>query len=508
MKVVTSQEMAKIDNLTIEKYGIPPFVLMERAALSVSNHVIKECPDNLIILAGPGNNGGDGVAVGRILSSKIKDIKIFQIFSDEKLSSECKFQIEIAKKFKVSILKGYPTKKDLQETQVIVDALFGTGLTRNIEGELVDFIKLLNSLYRNVIAIDIPSGISSDSGEVLGEAIKAKKTISFGLPKRGHILYPGKGYVGELIVEDIGFPEELTESEDLRVNLVTKNFARKIIPERPAYSHKGKYGHVLVVAGSVGKTGAALMTAKSALRTGSGLVTLAIPAALKVVFQSNVLEEMILPLQCNTKTLSKESAEQIISFVNEKADSVAFGPGVGINEDTEEILKNLLMNCSVPIVIDADGITLLSKEKEILRNAKAKTVITPHPGELSRLIGISVKDIEKQRIDIAMDVAKELNTIVVLKGVPTVISDGEQVFVNTTGNPGMSTGGSGDVLTGMISSLIGQGVDVFYASILGVYLHGLSGDIGASGKGYHGLIARDIIENIPFAIKETLNEMD
>jgi len=508
MKVVKSEEMVKIDNLTIEKYGIPSLVLMERASLSVSNHVLKECPDSLIILAGPGNNGGDGVAVGRILSDKIGDIKIFQIFPDEKLSSECKTQIEIAKKFKLSILKRYPTKRELQETGLIIDALFGTGLKRNIEGELADFIKLLNSFNKNVIAIDIPSGISSDSGEVLGEAIKAKKTITFGLPKMGHILYPGKDYVGELIVEDIGFPKELTESEELRVNLITRGFARRIIPERPAYSHKGKYGHVLIIAGSVGKTGAALMTAKSALRTGSGLVTLAIPAALKVVFQSNVLEEMILPLPCNTKTLSKEATEQIISFINEKADSVAFGPGVGINEDTEEILKNLLMNCSVPIVIDADGITLLSKKKEILREAKAKTVITPHPGEMSRLIGISIRDIEKQRIDIAMDIAKELNTVVVLKGVPTVISDGEQVFVNTTGNPGMATGGSGDVLTGMISSLIGQGMDVFYASVLGVYLHGLSGDIGALKKGYHGLIARDIIENIPFAIKETLNEMD
>jgi len=185
MKVVKSQEMAKIDNLTIEKYGIPSIVLMERAALSVSNHVIKECPDSLIILAGPGNNGGDGVAVGRILSSKIKDIKIFQIFPDEKLSSECKIQIEIAKKFKVSILKGYPTKRELQETQVIVDALFGTGLTRNIEGELVEFIRVLNSLKKNVIAIDIPSGISSDSGEVLGEAIKAKKNNNLWSSKKG-----------------------------------------------------------------------------------------------------------------------------------------------------------------------------------------------------------------------------------------------------------------------------------------------------------------------------------
>lgn len=506
MKVLTAKEMAEIDSLTIEKYGIPSLVLMERAALSVAKHVTAK---NLIILAGPGNNGGDGVAVGRILKNKNLNIKIFQLFTNEKLSNDCKKQLEIAEKYGVPILNRYPTEKELLEAEVIVDAIFGTGLKKKIEGDLAKLVNLVNSLSRTVVAVDIPSGVSSDSGEVLGTAVKAAITVTFGVPKRGHILFPGRDFVGKLFVEDIGFPKELTESEKLKVSLITKDFVRSLIPLKPLYSHKGTYGHVLVIAGSVGKTGAALMCAKSTLRTGSGLVTMAVPSSLKEVFQSRILEEMILPLPCNTQTLSKDAIKKIDEFINEKADVLAFGPGVGVNNDTEEILKFLLTHCHVPIVIDADGITLLSYIKDLLKNAKAKTVITPHPGELSRLIGVPVREIENNRIDIAQNVAKELNTIVVLKGVPTIISEPEgTTFINTTGNPGMATGGTGDVLTGIIASLIGQNLSPFYSSVLGVYIHGLSGDLAAKYRGNHGLIAGDLIDNLPQAIKELTDEMD
>ncbi|MCX8034585.1 MAG: NAD(P)H-hydrate dehydratase [Thermodesulfovibrio sp.] len=507
MKVLTSEEMAKIDSLTIEKYGIPSLVLMEKAALSVSKHLIDLGVNKLIILAGPGNNGGDGIAVGRIL--KNIDTKIYQLFSDDKLSNDCKLQIGIAEKFKIPIFKRYPTEKELSEADVILDAIFGTGLKRKIEGKLEKLVNLLNSLKKTVIAVDIPSGISSDTGEILGCAIKANSTVTFGLPKRGHFLFPGRDYTGKLCIEDIGFPEELTESEELKVSLISRKFVCSLIPSRPLYSHKGTYGHVLVIAGSVGKTGAAFMCAKSALRAGSGLVTMAMPSVLNVVFHSKVLEEMILPLPSNKKTLSKRAIDEIAEFINEKADVVAFGPGVGINEDTEEILKFLITNCPRPLVIDADGITLLVKNIKLLKKNKAETIITPHPGELSRMINLSVKEIERNRIEIAQKVANEMNTTIVLKGVPTIISDPlGNTFINTTGNPGMATGGSGDVLTGIISSFIGQGLNAFHASVLGVYIHGLSGDIASKYKGYHGLIAGDLIEHIPQAIKEITDEMD
>jgi NAD(P)H-hydrate epimerase len=509
MKVVTALEMAEIDRLTIEEYGIPSLLLMERAALGVCKHIINSDVKNIIILAGPGNNGGDGVAVGRILKNKSFNVKIFQPFSEEKLSANCKIQIEIAKKYGVAIFNRYPTESELSHATLLVDALFGTGLKKIIDGDLAKLINLINSLNKTVIAVDIPSGVSADNGEILGYAIKATLTVTFGLPKRGHILFPGREFVGKLIVEDIGFPSELTKSEKLKVSLIEKDLVHSLIPKRHLYSHKGNYGHVLVIAGSVGKTGAALMCGKSALRAGAGLVTMAVPAALKIIFQSKVLEEMVLPLPCTTQTLSKEAIKGIEKFIYEQADVVAFGPGVGVNEDTEEILKFLLLNSPCPIVIDADGITLLVNNIKLLEKAKTETVITPHPGELSRLIKLPVKEIEKDRIDITQKVAKDLNTVVVLKGVPTVISNPlGNTFINTTGNPGMATGGAGDVLTGIIASFIGQGLKALDASIVGVYVHGLSGDIASKKKGYHGLIAGDLIDNIPSAIKELTDEMD
>ncbi len=511
MRVVTSTEMAEIDSLTINKYGIPSLVLMERAALGVVKHVLKLNPKKTIVLAGPGNNGGDGVAVARILKSAVDveeriDVKVFQLFPEDKLSEDCKAQLKIAKNFGVEVIEGFPSESDIAQADLVVDAIFGTGLKRELEGRIAELINTVNSLSKTVIAVDIPSGISSDTGEILGTALRATVTVTFGLPKRGQFLFPGRDFIGRLFVEDIGFPHELLDSAKIKVKLIDEKLARSLIPSRPIYSHKGTYGHILVVAGSVGKTGAAMMTAKSSLRAGSGLVTMAVPACLKVVFQAKVLEEMLLPLPCNTQTLSKQAIPEIKEFLNEKADVVAFGPGVGVNEDTEEILKFLLNESPCPVVIDADGITLLSKNPEILKNAKPKTVITPHPGEMSRIIKISVKEIEKRRIEIAQSVAKEFNTVVVLKGVPTVVasSDGK-AFLNTTGNPGMATGGSGDVLTGIIASFIGQGLDVFHASVLGVYVHGLSGDIASCEKGYHGLVAGDIIESLPKALLK-LNE--
>lgn len=503
MKIVTSQQMAEIDRLTIEQYGIASLVLMERAALAVSKYVMQTNASNVVILAGPGNNGGDGIATGRILKDKLKNLRIFLLFPEDKLSQDCKKQLEIAKKFGLNIFQRYPEERELTEADLIVDAVFGTGLKRAIDGELANLIEKINSLDKPVLAVDIPSGVSSDTGELLGVALKASITVSFGLPKIGHVLYPGAYYTGKLIIEDIGFPRELTESENLKLSLITKSFASSLVPPRPAYSHKGRYGHVLVIAGSVGKTGAAFMTAKSALRAGSGLVTMAVPATLKMVFQSKVLEEMILPLPCTMQTLSRQALPELMSFINERADVIAFGPGVGVNEDIEEILKELIEKISCPIVIDADGITVLAKIKDVVKNSRSDIVITPHPGELSRLTGVSVREIEKQRIEIAQEVAAKLNLTVVLKGVPTVVSNPQGItFLNTTGNPGMATGGSGDVLTGIVASLIGQGLSSFYASVLGVYLHGLAGDIAAKTRGTHGLIAGDIIEAIPQAFLE------
>jgi hydroxyethylthiazole kinase-like uncharacterized protein yjeF len=532
MKVVTAEEMRKIDMETIEGFGIPSVVLMERAGLAVSSK-IKELVSRkrVIVVSGSGNNGGDGLAVARNLHNEGWDVKVFLAARPEDLKRDALIQYKAAVKFGVDIkpikelLTNYSSL--IARHSIIVDAILGTGLSKNVSGMLSDVIKLINKLKRPVFSVDIPSGISSDNGQVLGEAVKAEYTVTFGLPKRGHLLYPGAEYSGKLFIEDIGFPKELLRSEKCNVELLEKNAVSALIHERHSYSHKGDYGHVLVVAGSRGKTGALLMAARACLRTGAGLVTIGIPESLADVFQSRVTEEMTLILpDKGDGTLSEKASNKILDFLNKTADLLAIGPGIGVSKETKKLIKILIKNSLAPVVIDADGINSIEGEVEVFSKAKAPIILTPHPGEMARLLsqksevrsqksetnpptppfakggqgGITIQDIEKDRINIATSFAKETGTYLVLKGVPTIIAipDGK-AFINSTGNPGMATGGTGDILTGMISGFLSQTMNPLLACILGVYMHGLAGDIAASEKGQHTMIATDIIDKIAAA---------
>lgn len=506
MKVVTASEMKEIDRKTIEDFGIPSQTLMERAGLSVAER-IKEAfkPEGkVIVLSGTGNNGGDGIVAGRELYNSGWNVLVIILSSSkDKLSPNCLYEYEIAKKFKVPM--EFRTKINVKDTHsaVVIDAIFGTGLSKPIRGEIANVIDFLNTSGSPVVSVDMPSGVSSDTGEVKGVGVKASITVTFGLPKRGHFLYPGRDLTGKLYIEDIGFPEELINSSSLKCQTIEMEDIS--IPERPMYSHKGIYGHVLIVSGSKGKTGAALMTAKSCLRTGAGLVTIALPESLMNVIQARVLEEMTLSLPETNGTLSIKSLPAILRFLDEKADVLAIGPGIGVSENTKRLVEGLLLECKKPMVIDADGINVLNKD--ILKKAKAPLILTPHPGEMSRLSGISVSEIERDRINTAVSFMKDITSkeeaVLVLKGVPTVIAGiagkDSRVFINTKGNPGMAKAGSGDVLTGMIAGLMGQRLSLIESAITGVYLHGLAGDISAEKKGYHSLIASDIIDAIPEA---------
>lgn len=520
MKVVTADEMRSIDTKTIEEYGIPSHVLMERAGLAVTLK-IKEIfnPRKVIVIAGSGNNGGDGLVVARHLYNEGWDVRVFLTNKPEELKGDAYLQYKIISRLG---LKTYSLKELISDRSsllahdaIVVDALLGTGLSKDITGTLADIVNFINKSNAKVISIDIPSGISSDTGQIMGVAIEADYTVTFGLPKRGHLLHPGAKYTGKLIVEDIGFPKELLESDKLNVELIMKEDISPLVPPRPRYSHKGNYGHVLIVAGSKGKTGAALMAAKACLRSGAGLVTLGIPESLSNVFQSRVTEEMTLSLpDRGDGTLSQEAVKIIIDFLNNKATTLAIGPGIGVSPDTKKILKNLIRNSNVPMVIDADGINSLKGERAVLSKANSPIILTPHPGEMARLlykrgrgkILINVQDIEKERIDIALSFSEETGVYLVLKGVPTVIAEPNgKVYINSTGNPGMASAGTGDVLTGMISGFLSQGLLPVHASILGVYMHGFAGDIVASEKGEHSLIASDIINTIPFAFKSLIH---
>lgn len=529
MKVVTAEEMRKIDRKTIEEYRIPGSVLMERAGSAVASK-IKEVfgkskkqsalggakrkgnsHPGVIVIAGGGNNGGDGLVVARKLHNEGWAVKVFLTSEPEYLKGDALLQYKTAVKSGVKIypINAFLTSHFSLSTShfVIVDAVLGTGLSKNVIGVLSKVISLINKLDVPVISVDIPSGISSDNGQIMGEAVRADYTVTFGLPKRGHFLYPGAEYTGKLFIEDIGFPKELLRSETLNVELLEKNEVSNLIPKRQKYSHKGNYGHVLVVAGSRGKTGAALMAAKACLRSGAGLVTIGIPASLIDIFQSCVIEEMTLSLpDKGDGTLSEKASNMILDFLNEKADILAIGPGIGVSSDTQKLIKILIKNSTKPLVIDADGINALEGTKNILKEAKIPIILTPHPGEMARLLvplsSLSElrNKIEQDRINTALSFTKETGTYLVLKGVPTIIAgpDG-RAFINPTGNPGMATAGTGDVLTGMISGFLGQGLNPLEASILGVYMHGLAGDIAADEKGEYSLIATDIIDKIPAA---------
>lgn len=532
MKVVTAKEMQEIDRKTIRKIGVPGKVLMERAGAAVAAKV-RELFERkkTIVIAGGGNNGGDGLVAAKEMFNAGWNVKVLLVTKEDRMSPDCLFQLKIARRMGVPLeFRTSITMKDVHGA-VVVDAMLGTGLNKDMEGPMAKVITFLNNSGLPVISVDIPSGISSDSGKVMGVAVNAAFTVTFGLPKRGHFLHPGADHTGRLFVENIGFPDELLTSQDLNVELPEKEILAHLIPERPGYSHKGDYGHVLVVAGSRGKTGAAFMTGRACLRAGAGLVTMGVPESLMDVFQGRVTEEMTLPLpDRGDGTLSAKAGDTILRFSSEKADVICIGPGIGVSDDTRKMMAGIVSSSRTPMVIDADGINALSEASvggqgatEIFKKAQAPIILTPHPGEMARLLksresetnspfakggqGAIIynlrKVVEEDRINIAMNFAKETGTCLILKGAPTVIAGPQgKAFINPTGNPGMATAGTGDVLTGMVASFLAQGLDPLSAAVLGVYMHGLAGDLAAERMGMPSLIASDIIGSLPEAFRE------
>ncbi|KJR42554.1 sugar kinase [Candidatus Magnetoovum chiemensis] len=516
MKVATSAEMREIDKITIDVIGIPSAVLMERAGLSVVKHILKLHENRpIIVLSGGGNNGGDGLVIARELYNHNLSVKAVILSELDRLSPDCKAQYDIAQKIGVDVqITAEVEEEDLKDA-VIVDALLGTGLVSDVKENIAKIIRLVNSKPREVVAVDIASGISSDTGQIMGNAIRATNTVTFGVPKRGHLIYPGKEYTGNLFIENIGFPQNLLNNDSIKCELLEKALMTILIPPKEYDSHKGDNGHVLVVGGARGKTGALTMAAKAALKSGCGLVTLGVPASLADIYQSKVLEEMVLPLKDNTSGyFKKDAASQILDFINKDNFVLALGPGMAVDGDGEYLIRELILNSDAPIIIDADGLNNLSKfgKKEmvnVLSSSKSSVVLTPHVGEMARLIASGDSDfkskcseINRNKIEIAAEFTKETSGYLVLKGVPTVISDPEgAVFINPTGSPSMATAGSGDVLTGMIASFSAQGLPPLYASLLGVYMHGLSGEISAERNGIHSTTASDLIANISEVFK-------
>lgn len=518
MKLLTSEEMRLLDSISIEKIGIPGIVLMENAGRSVADLINKRFPPpvRVCIFCGPGNNGGDGLVVARHLFNRGYKVQVFLGCPKEKLKGDAGVNLKIASNMGIKISEitsssQLPSSElDTNENStILVDAILGTGARGAPRGILREMVNLINKWKGVKIAIDLPTGVNADTGEVTGEAVKANYTVTFGYPKRGMYLYPGMNYSGEIIVADIGIPFNILEREKIHISanlLSEKEFPPGIFYRLPS-SHKGDFGHLFVLAGSPGMTGAATLACRAALKIGAGLVTLGVPRSLNPILEVKLTEAMTLPLpETEEGTLSFKAIEKIYKFA-ERYQALVIGPGLSRNPETKKLVKEILKNLDVPLVLDADGINSIAGELEFIRNYSGLAVLTPHPGELARLIGTSTSEIQKDRIRAAVNLAKQTGKITVLKGAKTVIAEPEEnCWINTTGNAGMASGGTGDVLAGMIGGLLAQKKDALTATKLGVYLHGLAGDIAAQKYGQTSLTAQDIIEHLPSAIRSLKNE--
>jgi len=513
VKVATANEMRNIDSQTINEIGIPGIVLMENAGLVVVRAIEREFPvskfNNVSIFAGKGNNGGDGLVITRHLANKGYRVVTYLLSEPDRFSGDALTNLQIAQKMELPLefilsddhLEKY--EASISRSDLIVDAIFGTGLNGSVRGYAGNLIEFLNKTGIPIIAVDLPSGLDADFGKIYGSCIRASLTVTMALPKRGLLLYPGASFVGKMEIADIGIPESVVESQNIPINLLNASQVAELLPPRPRDGHKGMFGRVLVIAGSVGLTGAATMASKSALRVGAGLVTLGLPESLNPMMEVKLTEVMTLPLhETGDQTIALRAYDKIMQLIS-NIDVVAIGPGLSQNPETASLVRKLCNDINIPMVIDADGLNALAEDKNILKELGEQTVLTPHPGEMSRLIERPVSDIQSDRINIALNFAKENKVVLVLKGVPTIVATPQgEAYLNTTGNPGMASGGTGDVLTGIISGFIAQGLDAKKSAILGVYVHGLAGDLASIDNGETGMITDDLIEQLPKAIRK------
>ena len=510
MKIVTAQQIKNIDRRAIRDFGIPGPVLMENAAAAVMAEMEKFF-DNLAgmrigIICGKGNNGGDGIALARRLSIRGVPVRVALLAPFGAVTGEAKINLSILRKTDVELLQNASTRAIadvVSWSDILVDALLGVGLSTSLKGTYAFAVELMNASGKPLVAIDVPTGINADTGEVMGSAVRADLTVTMALIKRGLVLHPGAQHAGTIRVADIGIPSEVVDKEKILTNLLTHGSAWGLIDQRRPDANKGSFGHVLVVAGSLGKSGAAVMAARGALRVGAGLVSVALPNSLVPIIQQCVFEAMCIPSAESIDGTMGIGAEVELLKASGSMSACAIGPGLSTHFETVQVVRNFVQRLTIPAVIDADGLNALVGALDVLRKIKAPLILTPHPGEMGRLLGISSREVQKDRIGIASGFAVKYNVTLVLKGAGTVIAtpDGK-VFINSTGNPGMATGGTGDVLTGMIAGLLAQGYTSTEAACLGVYLHGLAGDLAAGEKGEMAMIAGDLIEKIPQAIRE------
>jgi hydroxyethylthiazole kinase-like uncharacterized protein yjeF len=503
--------MRNMDRQAIEKYGITQEILMENAGQASYFTILKEFGiknKNFVIFCGIGNNGGDGLVVARKIYSSGGGVTVFILGDRTQFAGSAKQNIDIVDRLQIEVLdlqNVSSAKEKVQKADAIVDAIFGTGLDREVKGIYKDVIEMINESQKKVFSIDIPSGIHGDNGQIMGTAVKAYCTTTFGLPKVGNLLYPGFEYGGKLYVTHISFPPAIQDSEQLKISTNDP----ESIPARSKDTHKGNYGKALFIAGSSNYMGAPYFAALSFLKAGGGLSFLATPGSVSAFIGNKGSEIIFLP-QKSTKSgsISLENTQQLLQF-SENVDIVVIGPGLSLDKETQTLVRELSAKVKKPLLIDGDGITAVANNWEYIKKRKAPTVLTPHVGEMARITNQKIENILKNKIGILQTTTKEFNAIVVLKGAHSLIGyPDKRVFINFSGNPGMATAGSGDVLTGTIVAMFGLGFTINDAVRIGVFIHGMAGDQAANNKGEDGLIASDIMNHLPLSIKTYREEFN
>ena len=488
--VLTGKEMKDCDSFTILQMQLPSMVLMERAALSAAKEIKTGygAKSKVLVLCGSGNNGGDGFAVARLLLLDGMAADVYFAGKESSLTPESALQKKIFENYGGKYCRNF----DFSEYTVLVDALFGIGLSRPVTGMYAELIDCINRCDHPVVALDMPSGICADSGKILGCAVRAECTVTFAFAKRGQLLYPGAAYCGKLLVKDIGITEHgLSREQDPAFTYGKEDL--KQLPARIPRSNKGTYGTVLLIAGGENMAGAAVLSGIAAYRTGCGLVHILADEINRTVLQTNLPEAVF----------SSWQQMGVLKNALTRARAVGIGPGLGTGERAQELLKEVLEIWDGPLVLDADALNILALHPDFLEESTAKIIITPHPGEMARITGYGISEILENITGVCREYAADHQLICVLKDARTVVSDGQKLYINTSGNNGMAVGGSGDVLTGMICSLLSQGMSPFEAASMGVYLHGISGDAAAEQLGTRSMMATDIAEHITEVLQKS-----
>ncbi len=503
------EQVRSMDRRASERFGVTGLQLMENAGARVAAAAVRMRRGDgpVLILAGKGNNGGDGLVAGRHLQTEGVPVVVALVCREDEVSGDARVNLDIARRCGLDLRvvaeeSGLGALGALRPS-LVIDALLGTGVHGAPRGVTAAAIRLVGEFSAPVLAVDVPSGLDADSGRAEGDCVRADRTVTMGCLKPGLVQYPGRTLAGEVEVAAIGWPLAAIEAEGLRLAVTDRSEVAAWLPRRKPDAHKGTAGHLLVVAGSRGLTGAAALASRAGLRAGAGLVTLALPASLQPLLASRLDEVMTLPVaETSAQSLSERAWTAVLDFLG-RCRALALGPGFSRDSEPLALAARAAVEAPVPAVLDADGLQALAGRLDLLQAAKAWRVLTPHPGEMGTLLGLTVEQVQGDRIGAAREAARRSGAVVVLKGAPTVVArpDGE-ARLNPTGNPALATGGSGDVLTGLIGGLLAQGLGPWEAAVAGVYVHGLCGDLAAAELGPVGALAGDISERIPLALRQ------